>query len=163
MKTLGHKSEMSCKLYMCWLESVFNHVWESGSYSLPVDIQLQDYRIAYRFTQGHHIGFYFSQTPLDNADSEALSTFSWLRLSLDLPIALWIGKRTCTNHLIDKFVSYQLSTVHRCFAVAISFASAPKSIAEAPLSKKLWRVECPWEEQDLGVNRTAYKTTSYRM
>lgn len=54
-------------------------------------------------------------------------------------IVLRKGKRTCTNHLISNFVSYQaLINPYRTFVNSVSFVKAPTSLKEA-ISKAKWR------------------------
>ena len=53
---------------------------------------------------------------------------------LDIPIALRKGKRSCTDHLISHFVSYdRLTPSFRQFALSLSSVSLPRSYEEVIL------------------------------
>uniref|UniRef100_A0A2N9F6X6 Integrase catalytic domain-containing protein n=1 Tax=Fagus sylvatica TaxID=28930 RepID=A0A2N9F6X6_FAGSY len=66
---------------------------------------------------------------------------------LDLPIALRKSKRTCTEHPISNFVSFDhLSSSFKAFSLSVSSIVVPKSYREA-LSHPGWRtsiVGCRW-------------------
>jgi len=51
----------------------------------------------------------------------------------DLPIVLRKGKRSCTDHHISHFVSYDLTPSFRQFALSLSSVPLPRSYEEAIL------------------------------
>ena len=57
---------------------------------------------------------------------------------LDLPIAIHKGKRTCTDHPISNFVSFDHLSPFKTFSLSISSLVVPKSYREA-LSHLGWR------------------------
>jgi hypothetical protein len=57
----------------------------------------------------------------------------------DIPIAIRKGVRSCTNHPINRFVSYEgLSPSYHAFVSALDNVQVPKSIEEA-LKDSGWR------------------------
>lgn len=60
--------------------------------------------------------------------------------NLDLPIAVWKGKRTCTSHPISNYVSYNNFPTYYSYLIAsLNYVLIPKSLFEALFhpSKKL--------------------------
>lgn len=73
---------------------------------------------------------------------------------LDLPIALRKGKRTCTQHPIGNFVSYdKLSPSYKAFTTTLTETQIPKTIQEA-LSQEKWNKAVMEEVQALEKNQT---------
>uniref|UniRef100_A0A2N9GH48 Integrase catalytic domain-containing protein n=1 Tax=Fagus sylvatica TaxID=28930 RepID=A0A2N9GH48_FAGSY len=73
---------------------------------------------------------------------------------LDLPIALRKSKRTCTNHPISNFVSFDhLSPSFKAFSLSVSSIVVPKSYREA-LSHPGWRKAMEEEMHALDLNHT---------
>ena len=60
---------------------------------------------------------------------------------LDLPIAIRKGKRTCTDHPISNFVSFDHLSPFKVFSLSISSLVVPKSYREA-LSHPGWKRKC---------------------
>ncbi|KAK3024584.1 hypothetical protein RJ639_044326 [Escallonia herrerae] len=75
-------------------------------------------------------------------------------VDLDLPIALSKGIRTCTQHPISKFVSYEkLSPTFRAFTILLSKTEIPRNIQEA-LADPKWRIAVQEEMGALKRNDT---------
>uniref|UniRef100_A0A2N9IEJ3 Integrase catalytic domain-containing protein n=1 Tax=Fagus sylvatica TaxID=28930 RepID=A0A2N9IEJ3_FAGSY len=73
---------------------------------------------------------------------------------LDLPIALRKSKRTCTDHPISNFVSFDhLSSSFKAFSLSVSSIVVPKSYREA-LSHPGWRKAMEEEMHALDLNHT---------
>ena len=73
---------------------------------------------------------------------------------LDLPIALRKSKRTCTDHPISNFVSFDhLSPSFKAFSLSVSSIVVPKSYREA-LSHPGWRKAMEEEMHALDLNHT---------
>jgi hypothetical protein len=73
---------------------------------------------------------------------------------LDLPIAIHKGKRTCTDHPISNFVSFDhLSPSFKAFSLSVSSLVVPKSYREA-LSHPGWRKAMEEEMHALELNHT---------
>uniref|UniRef100_A0A2N9J5N3 Integrase catalytic domain-containing protein n=1 Tax=Fagus sylvatica TaxID=28930 RepID=A0A2N9J5N3_FAGSY len=73
---------------------------------------------------------------------------------LDLPIALRKSKRTCTDHPISNFVSFDhLSSSFKAFSLSVSSIVVPKSYREA-LSHPSWRKAMDEEMHALDLNHT---------
>jgi hypothetical protein len=73
---------------------------------------------------------------------------------LDLPIALRKSKRTCTDHPISNFVSFDhLSPSFKVFSLSVSSIVVPKSYREA-LSHLGWRKAMEEEMHALDLNHT---------
>ena len=82
------------------------------------------------------------ETPPGNTNSKS---HELLDNDLDLPIALWKGVRSCTNHPIYNFVSYKgLSPGFRVFVTNLNKIQIPNNIQEA-LKLPEWRAAV-WEE-----------------
>jgi hypothetical protein len=74
--------------------------------------------------------------------------------NLDLPIALRKSKRTCTDHPISNFVSFDhLSSSFKAFSLSVSSIVVPKSYREA-LSHPGWRKAMEEEMHALDLNHT---------
>ena len=73
---------------------------------------------------------------------------------LDLPIAICKGKRTCTEHPISNYVSFDhLSPSFKAFSLSLSSLVVPKSYREA-LSHPSWRKAMEEEMHALELNHT---------
>ena len=73
---------------------------------------------------------------------------------LDLPIALRKGTRSCTQHPIANYVSYDsLSPAYRAFLTAVSSHIVPKCLSEA-LQSSEWQAAMLDEMQALEANGT---------
>jgi len=73
---------------------------------------------------------------------------------LDVPVALWKGVRSCTQHPIANILSYdRLSPGFRTSTVNMMSMSVPKDIHEA-LSKPEWKTEVEEEMNALNKNNT---------
>jgi len=73
---------------------------------------------------------------------------------LDIPIALYKGKQSCTIHFIFLFVSYDcLNLSFRQFILSLSFISIPKSYEEAILVP-VWK-----QAMDDEMNALVYRET----
>uniref|UniRef100_A0A2N9FBM1 Integrase catalytic domain-containing protein n=1 Tax=Fagus sylvatica TaxID=28930 RepID=A0A2N9FBM1_FAGSY len=73
---------------------------------------------------------------------------------LDLPITLRKSKRTCTDHPISNFVSFDhLSSSFKAFSLSVSSIVVPKSYREA-LSHPGWRKAMEEEMHALDLNHT---------
>jgi len=74
--------------------------------------------------------------------------------NLDIPIALRKGKRSCTDHLISNFVSYDnLNPTFRHFALSLSSESILRSYTE-PLLVHAWKQDIDEEMKALGFRGT---------
>jgi transposase InsO family protein len=74
--------------------------------------------------------------------------------TLDLPIAVRKGTRTCTSHPLSHFVSYDhLSPSFRAFSVSLSSVVVPKSYQDA-LSHPGWNSAMQEEMRALDMNHT---------
>lgn len=77
----------------------------------------------------------------------------------DIPIAMRKGVRTCTQHPIERYVSYgKLSQKYRSFVAAVDNIEIPKNIQEA-LQKPEWAAAVTEEVQALVKNGTWEITT----
>jgi hypothetical protein len=72
---------------------------------------------------------------------------------LDLPIAIHKGKRTCTNHPISNFVSFDCLTPFKAFFLSVSSLVVPNSYKET-LSHPDWHKAMEEEMHALDLNHT---------
>lgn len=78
---------------------------------------------------------------------------------IDIPIAKRKGVRTCTQHPIERYVSYgKLSQSYRSFVAAVDSVEIPRNIQEA-LQKPEWAAAVTEEVQALVKNGTWEVTT----
>lgn len=87
--------------------------------------------------QVYHCRQQLQQPPL--AEPSSTSDADQFDSSLDLPIALQKGKRSCPAHLISNFVPYDyLNLSFRSFALSISSESVPRNYQEVLIPH--WKV-----------------------
>jgi hypothetical protein len=73
---------------------------------------------------------------------------------MNIPIAQHKGVKSCTQHPISNFVSYQhLSPLYRSFVSKLSFVSIPQNLQEV-ISDSKWREVMQEETRALHKNNT---------
>ena len=73
---------------------------------------------------------------------------------MDVPIAVRKGVRSCTQHPISHFVSYdKISHKHRCFLTNLDTAPIPQNFKEA-LRDENWKIAMNEEMSALNKNKT---------